>query len=393
MLAIDVSLAGCAGDMLIAATIGLFNNPDEILSDISSVYSDILNQTINLTLQSKNYQDFQGYQLNIDNEYDLGYEKIKSYILTLCDKLQISSEIKKATIYAFELILESEILVHNKKEVHLHELGTSDTLIDIITFFYLIHKLNLDYIQISPIALGEGTVSTSHGILPIPTPVTSKLIEKSKLVTCIGPSPGEAATPTGISILASLKLHFQNSHQVIWNDSALGFGRKTWDDRGNFLRIRIGTTVNEHSSISVLESNVDDVSSEILGYTLEKLLKEGALDVHYFPIMMKKSRPAFTIKVICKSNDEERIANLIMKLTGTLGVRINSIDRHLGSREFITQTVKIDDKEFTITIKKGKYRSKIEFEDIRKISEDLSLSPIVVESLLNKQLLENENND
>lgn len=390
MLAIDASLAGCAGDMLIAGIIGLFDKPHEILEMLSEMYSDILKHPIKLSIQPKNYIDFNGYTLNIDNEFNLGEKKIISYIEILTDKLNFSSQSKKASLYAFNLILESEKFVHNTEDVHLHELGTSDTLVDIVTFFYLIDKLTIHTIQISPIALGTGTVLTAHGILPVPAPVTNKMLEISNLATCIGPLSGEAASPTGISILASLKIHYNNSNQAIWKDSALGFGKKEWEDRGNFLRIRLGKSVDEHSTISVLESNVDDVTSEILGYALEKLLENGALDVHYFPIIMKKSRPAFTIRVLCKNTDEDRIADLMMKLTGTLGIRINTIDRHIGSRKFTSKTVKIQNKEFHITIKEGKYRSKIEFEDIKKISEELNLSPIKVEAILNKEIMEND---
>jgi uncharacterized protein (TIGR00299 family) protein len=382
VLAIDVSLAGCAGDMLFAGLLGQFESRSEILSLLSKTYSESLDTSIEIKVNQQNYGDINGFSLEISSEKQLDYQKILDLIPLCCDKLNIDEKFKKISLKIFNKLLDSERMVHGIEEVHLHELGTSDTLIDIISVMYLLHLLNPISIYISPVATGSGTINTSHGVLTVPPPVTQKLIETSKIQTCVGPAEGEATTPTGAAILISLVENFQMPSNVTWDKSSYGFGLKIWKDRGNYLRIRSGNVISEHSTVSVLESNIDDVSSEVLGHTMDQLLEEGALDVTYNPIMMKKNRPAYAITVICQTSDEQRIADLIMKLTGTLGVRINTIDRHVGSRKTITNNIEIQGQTFQFRLKVGKYRTKIEFDDIVHIASKLNLTPLEVQKLI-----------
>ncbi|MFV2015002.1 MAG: LarC family nickel insertion protein, partial [Candidatus Heimdallarchaeota archaeon] len=299
-----------------------------------------------------------------------------------CDRLDMSETYRNYCIDTFRMLLKAERIIHGKEKVHLHELGTSDTLIDIVSSLYLIEILDISAFQISSIATGSGTITTSHGLLSVPTPVTQKLLEMSKLETCIGPKNGEATTPTGMVLLAILKNKFQEAKYVIWDKTSMGFGTRTWGDRGNYLRIRMGVSTKTHSRISVLETNVDDVNAEILGHAIGQLMADGAFDVSYYPIVMKKNRPAYAIKVICKEEDEIRLADQIMRLTGTLGIRINTVDRHIGSRKTHRIKINIQDQEFQIRIKVGKYRTKLEFDDLVHIANKLELSPQQVQKIV-----------
>lgn len=389
ILAIDVDLAGCAGDMLIAGLLGLVDSHNSFLSKLSNAFSKIFDVAINLNIENKHHDDIQGLYLGIDKEIQLDYKQILELISQCCDILGMSSNFKVFCIDTFQLLLEAERDVHGVEEVHLHELGTSDTLIDIVSSFYLIEYLNISSLQISTVATGSGTIKTSHGILIVPPPVTQKIFELSKLETCLGPETGEATTPTGAAILAILQKQFDKPNAVVWEQNSYGFGTRTWADRGNYLRVRLGTSSKTHSQISVLETNVDDVNAEILGHTIGQLMSDGALDVSYYPIMMKKNRPAYAIKVICRSEDETRIADKIMRLTGTLGIRINSVDRHIGSRKSKIITLLIHNREFKLKIKIGKYRSKFEFDDIVHIAKELELSPQEVQKIV-ERMVDNE---
>jgi uncharacterized protein (TIGR00299 family) protein len=388
-LAIDVDLAGCAGDMLISGIIGLFESQESILSDISDVYSGILGSTVNLTIAEKKYNDMRGLHLTIDKVVQLSYDQILELLPKFGSSLKMSLEFQSFCEETFKLILESERKVHGVEEVHLHELGTSDTIIDIVTTFYLIERLNISSILLSPVATGTGTIDTSHGILNVPTPVTQSIFETSNLVTCTGPLNGEATTPTGAAILSIIKNNFQIPRNVVWEQTSLGFGTRKWDDRGNFLRVRLGTKAKTYSKISVLETNLDDVTPEILGHAISQLMADGALDVSYYPITMKKNRPSYALKVICLLEDETRIADQVMRLTGTLGIRINTVDRHIGTRKIKTVKVKIKNQEFQLNIKIGKYRSKVEFDDIIRIANQLHLAPQEVQLII-ERMIENE---
>ncbi|MCE7736033.1 MAG: nickel pincer cofactor biosynthesis protein LarC [Candidatus Heimdallarchaeota archaeon] len=382
ILAIDVNLAGCAGDMLISGLLGQIDSPSSYLSKLSGIFTAVLGAPLTITVSEKDYNDIKGLHLRIENEIQLDYNRILELIPLCCHNLGMSESYKALCIKTFQLLLQAERDVHGKEEIHLHELGTSDTLVDIVVSLYLIEKLEISAIQISSVATGTGTINTSHGKLIIPTPVTQKLFEVSGLETCVGPKNGEATTPTGAVILSILKAEFQKPKHVIWQKNSIGFGTRSWSDRGNYLRVRLGYRVKTHSQISVLETNVDDVNAEILGHAIGQLMGDGALDVSYYPIIMKKNRPAYAIKVICKKEDEMRIADQIMRLTGTLGIRINSVDRHIGSREYKKINVTIQDREFSVKLKIGKYRTKIEFDDIVHIATELDLSPLDVQKII-----------
>ncbi|MCY3414781.1 MAG: nickel pincer cofactor biosynthesis protein LarC [Candidatus Heimdallarchaeota archaeon] len=387
-LAVDCALAGASGDMILAALIELYRAKYGHVEAVTAFIQELnshLKTPISLDFEEIAYKDFKGTRLILQNtDISLDIDAIKNLLNTLMSKS--SKKIQALCSYIFDLLVDAEKEVHGHEHIHLHELGTVDTVIDICMTMRLIEELHIEQVLLSPIALGQGIVTTEHGLLPVPAPSSDIILQQTKLRTVPGPEGGEAATPTGIAIIAGLDAYFDSAINVVWKSSALGFGTKQWNDRGNYIRLRLGTLSHTASSISILETNVDDVTGEILGETMEVLLGEGALDVSFYPIFMKKNRPAYCLRVISTRQDEERIAELIQQHTGTLGVRVQHSNRHIGKREKIQKTIHFRGKEIQFSIKQGPFRSKIEFDDLRRLSRELGIPVLELRELLMEEI-------
>jgi uncharacterized protein (TIGR00299 family) protein len=284
------------------------------------------------------------------------------------------------------MIITAEQEIHGEEDIHLHELGTIDTVFDCFTSILLIQQLQITHVISSPVATGQGVVKTAHGILGVPAPATSRIITKYQIPTLQGPV-GEAATPTGVAILASLLNNLPKGENIVWQNEGIGFGKKTWEDRSNILKIRIGKLNFTPGGITLLETNLDDITGEALGSTFDLLIGKGALDVTLIPILMKKNRPGYILRVMCNSNEVNIFSELMMRATGSLGVRVQTIERHLAQRN--VETINLNSKQLggnvEVRLKKG-IRSKIEADDIQRLADLNDLTFLEVEQLLYKEL-------
>ncbi len=235
--------------------------------------------------------------------------------------------------------------------VHLHELGSPDTLFDILGAAALLDDLGLfgDDVDVFslPVEVGSGNVRTSHGLIPVPAPVTALMLKNFGIPFHSSGVEGELATPTGIAILANLADEYGLEFPVVEiENTGMGAGTFKLGDRPNFLTFTLarvlGTRDEGGEYVRVMETNVDDVSGEVLGYTLERLYENGALDVQIVPSVTKKNRPGFIITVIAKGGDEARLSKILIEETGTLGIRTRkSYKRFLLKREVVKVDVEI----------------------------------------------------
>lgn len=389
ILGIDVSTTGIAGDMFIAGLLNIVQNQNLILSDYLSHLNKVTHSSVMIDVQNTHYLGMEGYQLAITgNETRTSVEDLLANYDKLSESLQLEGVFKDFGKFVLDLLVQTEKRVHSQNDMKLHELGTLDTLIDASLAAFLLQELEIQYVQTSPVATGTGFVRTAHGSLPVPAPATQLIIEEFSIVTVNG-SQGEMTTPTGMAIIAALTSMFLSPQTVIWEAHGLGFGTKTFTDRGNFLRVRLGKTTSQSSTISILETNLDDVSGELLGDAVEDLLSLGALDVNYYPIFMKKNRPGYCLRVLSPNDLEDKLVNAIMKYTGTLGVRIQHLHRHVGSREMSKSTWFVEewDREVTVSVKKG-IRQKIEFSDLKRLASEMDITPLQVEAVLYRYLRE-----
>jgi uncharacterized protein (TIGR00299 family) protein len=235
----------------------------------------------------------------------------------------------------FRRLTEAEAAVHGEtvETVHLHDVGAVDAIVDVMGAVVGMRLLGVDELYCSPLPLGSGEVSGPHGALPVPAPATLELLARANAPTRPG-GTGELVTPTGAAIVTTLA-RFERPEMTL---ERIGYGAGSRDlpDRPNVLRLWLGEGVATITRPMVLiETNIDDMTGEMLGYALEKLLAEGAADAWLTPVQMKKNRPGVVLSVICRESEEEALARLILRETSTLGVRVRPVHRWEAEREVL----------------------------------------------------------
>ncbi|HDL15686.1 MAG TPA: nickel pincer cofactor biosynthesis protein LarC, partial [Euryarchaeota archaeon] len=295
------------------------------------------------------------------------------------------------------ILIKAEEKVHskNKEELHLHELSSTDTLFDILSFSALAQKISLlqNKIMSTPVNLGSGKAKISHGEFTIPLPLAQEIVTSYKIPITLM-SSGELATPTGLAILSSLSPEFKYEIEepIKILKAGKGAGMLNIKETPNILRIIITEDMNKYSSdrITLLETNLDDITGEIIGYIINKLMEEGALDVQVIPAITKKNRPSYILSVICRDRDKEKFLSLIFSETGTLGVRMSEERmRVVAKREIKEIKVELEGKNFNVSVKISRDNSgniislKAEYDDCTRISNKLNIPLKSVERKIN----------
>ena len=258
-------------------------------------------------------------------------------LLKIIEKSQLESEIKKKSREVFERIASVEAKIHRKpvEEIHFHELGGLDSIVDIVGSIWGFHQLGIDKLYVSRVNVGSGFVQCEHGVLPVPAPATLALM-KGKPIYSSGVER-ELLTPTGAALLTFLGSDFGNMPEMKVERVGYGAGR---DDppHPNLLRLLIGVP-SIHSGmerVMVVETNIDDMNPQFYDYLIERLLAMGVMEVFLTPIMMKKNRPGTLLKVICRSERLASVTDFLFKETTTLGVRWHEEERNRADREILT---------------------------------------------------------
>jgi len=309
---------------------------------------------------------------------------------------KISKHAKNYANNVLNSLIEAESEVHGKlaENIHLHELSSVDTLIDIIGAAIALDKINAfeknTGIFCSKIPLGGGKVNTKHGNLAIPAPATLRILEKSELITFGGPIDSELVTPTGAALLSNLNpkvLQYPNEMKI--KKSIYSTGQKKFKNFLNILRIFYGESEDitydlSHplqkytEQVAILETDVDDVSGEILGSFISRFEKEEILDIQILPSITKKNRPAYVIKILCYPEQTFELIEKIIHELGSLGVRFKIFNRVCVNRRIERKKIEIKENEYEINYKISFIESdkgieivniKPEFDDLKKISE------------------------
>ena len=239
----------------------------------------------------------------------------------------------------FKRLAEAEAAVHGEtvETVHLHDVGAVDAMVDVMGTIAGLRLLGVEELYCSPLPSGAGWAQGSHGALPLPAPATLELLARAGAPIrgeAAGADEGELVTPTGAAIIAELA-RFQRPEMTL-NRIGYGAGSRDLPDRPNVLRLWLGEGVSQGTrSMVLIETNIDDMTGEMLGYVLEKLLAQGAADAWLTPVQMKKNRPGVMLSVICGELEEEALARFILRETSTLGVRVRPVHRWEAEREVL----------------------------------------------------------
>jgi len=317
--------------------------------------------------------------LMMNNEHSHDHRGLKE-ITEIIQSSGIGENAKKYAIDVFKIIGEAEAKVHDVsiEKIHFHEVGTVDSIVDIVSAAVLMDYLKTDRVVSSPIALGSGFVKTDHGMLPVPAPATAEILKD--VPSYGGNIKAELTTPTGAALIKYFVNEFNDMPLMKIENTGYGSGTKELEIP-NFLRMFSGAEFkmigrkDQDDLIVSLETNIDDSTPEQLAFLTNKLFKLGALDVFIAPIMMKKSRQAQLVTVLCNINDKEKFEKVIFHNSTTFGIRCAYHTRVTLKREF--KTIKIGDVE--VKIKLGYLDGKLiqksfEYESVKEAVEKLNIS-------------------
>lgn len=300
-------------------------------------------------------------------------------IFEIIRNADITPAARKTAEKIFQILAEAEAKAHgvSVQEVHFHEVGAVDSIVDIVAVAVCLDNLGITRVIIPRLYEGQGTVRCQHGILPVPVPAVVNIVSRYNIPLHITETQGELVTPTGAAIAAAVSNGNRLPEEFIIEKVGLGAGKRNYD-RPSLLRAMLLTeseTQINRDKICRLETNIDDCSGESLGYVMDRLFEAGAKDVHYSPVFMKKNRPAYQLNIICSLEDTEKMENIIFRETTTIGIRRQVLERSILDREIKTVSTSLGNAKVKVcTYPDGEREMYPEYEDVARLAKKNSIS-------------------
>ena len=300
-------------------------------------------------------------------------------IRQIIEASKMTDRARKTALAIFEILAEAEAKAHNVpvEEVHFHEVGAVDSIVDILSVAVCLDNLGITEVIVPVLYEGTGTIRCQHGILPVPVPAVTNIVQQYGLELKITPVSGELVTPTGAAIVAAVRTSCKLPENFTIEKTGMGAGKRNYECPGILRAMLINTEVSDsdHSDhIYKLETNIDDCSGEILGFVMERLFEAGARDVHYTPVYMKKNRPAWLLTVICKEEDIQGMEALIFAETTSIGIRRVRMERTILPRKKIKVMIPFGEVEVKICGPEGAQKCYPEYESLAKICRKTGIS-------------------
>lgn len=411
ILLIDPQQSGISGDMLLAGLTDVFQAHDKINSFLEKIITIVDGVEAKYAVETMTKNNISGSILKFSIGKDIKKSNVKELLIlvdSLLDKVLLSEKAQNFVKDVFDLILTSESSIHgySSKEtdkMHFHELNSIDSIIDVIGVAFLIdHFYNWDRAIIGlPVSNGTGTISFSHGEFSLPAPAVSKILAISNYPNFHINVPFELTTVTGIALLSKLVTE-QKLTQILHRKikTGIGHGQQNIGKRANIINIQLIEALNAEKELSisgvdeivVLESHVDDLSGEILGQIIQEFQTDSnVLDISIYNLIMKKNRPGHCIRILCSQENKHKLTEKLIRNTGTLGVRISPVQRHIAIREIQTKKILLDNKEYEIRVKIAKFSGNIinikpEFDDLKELSRKLKIPMKELSDLIVSQI-------
>lgn len=377
--------SGISGDMTVGALLDLGADKEVLTRALDSLGVDGYHLHFGRTRKC----GLDAYDFNVhleeevhehDNSHDNGHGHVHSHdhshihrglsdIYAIIDRLDSNGRVKKMAKRMFEIVAEAESKAHGipVEEVHFHEVGAIDSIVDIISAAVCVDNLGLHEIVVSPLAEGSGSVRCRHGVIPVPVPATVNIASAYGLKLKLTENEGEMVTPTGAAIAAALRTREGLPASCRILKTGIGAGKKDFK-QANVLRAMILEETEESGEqMWVLEANIDDCSGEALGFAMESLLEAGAADVWDTPVYMKKNRPAYMLGLICREEDVSRMEDILFLQTTTIGVRRYPVTRTILSREKKKIGTDFGEAEVKVCTHKDRVFFYPEFESVRRL--------------------------
>lgn len=361
-------IGGASGDMLLASTLDAGLPPAVLQEGLDALHLE----GYQLHWHKVSKSGFQATQVQIEI-HDAQTERHLADILRIVQASALPQEVRRQAQAIFTRLAQVEANIHGVaiEQVHLHELGGLDTILDVCGVLFALHALGIEAVHCSPFPLGRGFVSGAHGQIPLPAPATLALLQGAPVVG--REVEDELVTPTGAALLTGLASRYGAIPSMTLEAVGYGAGRRDLPFP-NLVRLLIGVTaqegVAEVEALTMLESNIDDLNPQVYDYLLERLFQAGALDVTLTPMQMKKNRPAVQVGVLCRPERADELEAILFAETSTLGVRRQMVERRALPRRFAAVETPYGAVQMKIVeYAPGKSRAAPEFDDCRRLAQ------------------------
>lgn len=389
ILVVDCNAGGIAGDMLLGALLDLGANVERVISAIKFLEAPEFGyQHIDIVIDPQVTRgEFRATQIDVTSS--AAQKRHGDQLIEIVEKaaagIYMSQKARAFASKAIRTLIQVEAELHKTsfEDAHLHEVALVDTAAEIIGCAVALDDLRLfeagAKIYSTPVAVGGGVVKFSHGTVPVPAPATLTILQSKQFPFHGGPIEKELATPTGVAMLTNLADEVSPFYPaMVPLKVGFGAGTKNYPELPAVLRVTLGKAVCAEpvqDEIAVLETNLDDATGEVIGYAVDKLLREGAKDVSIVPCSTKKNRPAHIIKVIADQKDAAHLSDVLIAETGTLGVRVYRCQRHIINREVVIVELDVLGSKTPVKVKISRnaagevIRVKPEFDDVKALAE------------------------
>lgn len=398
--------SGISGDMAVAAMLDLGADQDALDRALSSLDLDGFRTEVtrvsksgldacdfNVILEVDNHDHDMGYLYGHEHHHDHGHHgdhdehdhddhgahhhwdhhhphRGLPEILSIIDRADMTDSAKAVSRKVFEIIGAAEAEAHGVPidQVHFHEVGAVDSIVDIVALGVCIDSLGVSRVCFSELYEGTGCIRCQHGVIPVPAPAVANIASAHSLPLRITPSQGEYVTPTGAAFAAAVR---DSDVPASFTIDRIGLGAgKRESERSGILRAMLITPRSSEDTIVKLECNVDDCTGEALGFAAERLMREGARDAHYTPVFMKKGRPAYQLTVVCRESDRQRMERIVFEETSTVGIRRVAMDRTVMDRRIDEVNTPIGRVQVKVCTIDGIEKSHPEYESLAAICRE-----------------------
>ena len=358
--------AGASGNMILGALIAAGVDAAELKSELEKL--DL--PDLELAVEKVDRSGISSTHVRVEIPDEKNHRHLPE-IERIINESSLSESVKERSTAIFRRLAAAEASVHGIElsKVHFHEVGAFDAIIDIVGSCIGFEMLGIEQFAASKIHVGSGFVDMAHGKFPVPPPAVAELLREIPFYST--EITGELITPTGAAIISTLSDSYGAIPELTLEATGYGAGTRTYEKFPNVLRVMVGDAAalsekNDTDTLAVLETNIDDLSPQILGHFMDRALEEGALDCWFTPIQMKKNRPATLVSVLCRTADEQKFLELFYRETSTIGVRVRRVERHSLEREVAS----VETEFGTVDVKNSfldgvAVNSKPEFEDLK----------------------------
>ena len=396
---------GAAGDMLNAALLDLIDDKEDFLdefrrlgipdvkveltrtqkcsvtgSHLSVMVKGVEEVSEDVSLDTQDHDHDHGHGHNHDHEHEHHHHHEHSDYQSICEKIDsfpVPDDVKKNAKEIYESIAKAEAEVHNTDitQIHFHEVGSMDAIVDVLMFCMLMDKVNPDKVIVSPVHVGSGTVRCAHGILPVPAPATALILKDVPIYG--GKISGELCTPTGAALLKHFADEFGDMPAMKLDRVGYGMGNKDFPV-ANCVRAFLGNT-SEAEEIFEIDFNVDDMTAEEVSFAVDRIFEAGAREVFTTSVQMKKGRSGLLITALVGGSHKMDVVTAIFRHTSTIGMREKKINRYVLDRTIETEHTVYGEIRKKVSSGYGVRKEKYEYDDLERIAKEngLSISEII----------------